>query len=204
MALYDQVELLCQAILDRGEKEAARIVAQARDQAARMAADEEVRGREVLEHTRREVQAQAHLAARSSLDRAELDSKRLVAQAKEARLNEALEQGRERLLAFRESAEYPEWLKRSLLRILGQLEGESFRVAAHPEENRWLTPELMEAVSRESGRKLEFSVDAELPPGGFTVTRADGRVRYDQTFQGLMERQRESLRAELARRLWGG
>jgi vacuolar-type H+-ATPase subunit E/Vma4 len=35
------------------------------------------------------------------------------------------------------------------------------------------------------------------------VIRADGRVRLDMTFQGLLERQRDDLRAEVARRLWG-
>jgi vacuolar-type H+-ATPase subunit E/Vma4 len=33
------------------------------------------------------------------------------------------------------------------------------------------------------------------------VVRADGRVRFDQTFQGIMDRQRETLRAETARKL---
>jgi len=35
------------------------------------------------------------------------------------------------------------------------------------------------------------------------VIRADGRVRIDQTFAGIIERQPETLRAETARQLWG-
>jgi vacuolar-type H+-ATPase subunit E/Vma4 len=53
------------------------------------------------------------------------------------------------------------------------------------------------------GCHLDFAFDPDLPPGGCVIIRADGRVRIDQTFQGIIERQREILRAYTARRLWG-
>jgi vacuolar-type H+-ATPase subunit E/Vma4 len=31
---------------------------------------------------------------------------------------------------------------------------------------------------------------------------ADGRLRYDATFQGILDRKRDSLRTELAKLLW--
>ena len=58
-------------------------------------------------------------------------------------------------------------------------------------------------MSRERGCHLAFAADQDLPPGGLVVVRADGRVRFDQTFQGIIDRQRETLRAETARKLWG-
>jgi vacuolar-type H+-ATPase subunit E/Vma4 len=204
MALYDRVELLCQAIDAQGKEEAQKIVAQARDRAARSVAEEEERRQEVLNRTKTEVQAQAQVEARNRLDRAELESKRKVAQTKEALLNEIFTQGLRRLQEFRSSPEYRKWLREMLVKVLGQLEGQGFRVAAHPEEARWLTPELLAEVGRENNCRVEFTPDPELPPGGFLAVRADGKVRYDQTFPGIINRQRETLRAELARRLWEG
>ncbi len=50
---------------------------------------------------------------------------------------------------------------------------------------------------------MPFATDPDLPPGGCVIFRADGRVRLDQTFEGIIERQRETWRGETARRLWG-
>jgi vacuolar-type H+-ATPase subunit E/Vma4 len=62
---------------------------------------------------------------------------------------------------------------------------------------------LLEEVGQARACRLDLNGDPDLPPGGFVVVRADGRVRVDQTFQGIMDRQRETLRAETARKLWG-
>jgi vacuolar-type H+-ATPase subunit E/Vma4 len=202
MPLYDQIELLCQAILSQGRQEADKIVSQARDQAARQVAAEETRSREALQRGRDEMQAQARFEARNRLDRAALEGKRQVAEAKEAALTEIFQQGRERLQAFRQEPEYPEWLHRLLVKAARELGGDHLRIITHLEETRWLTPELLEQVGRESGCRLELETDPETPPGGFLAVRTDGRLRYDLTFQGIIDRRRESLRAALARLLW--
>jgi len=202
MALYEQVELLCQAIHAQAREEAEALLARARKEATNLVAAAGVRHAQVLERTKGEVQAQALLEARSRLDRAELKSKRTVAQTKDGLLDEIFSLGRERLQAFRQTPEYRDWLRRTLLATLAQLEGESFQVAAHPEESEYLTTEFLAQVSHESVRQLTLAPDPDLPPGGFMLVRADGKVRYDQTFQGILERQRETLRADLARQLW--
>jgi len=202
MPLYDQVELLCQAIAAQGREEAARIIAQAREEAERSVAAAQAHREEALSRTQAEVTAQAQLAARTLVDRARLEARRRLAQAKEGIIRDLLAQVMERLQAFRESPQYPGWLKGALLAALQQLEGDRFQVRAHPEEARWLTPELLAEVSRERGCQLAWTGEAAVPPGGFLLVRADGKVRYDQTFQGILARQRESLRGDMARRLW--
>ncbi len=204
MALYDQVELLCQAIHSRGREEAEGVLARAREEAANLVAAAQTRGAEVLERTKGTVKAQALLEARSMLDRAELEGKRSVAQTKEALLNEVFALGMERLQAFRHTPEYRDWLRRTLLAALAQMEGDNFQVAAHPEESEYLTTELLTQVSQESGRQLIFAPDPDLSFGGFMLVQADGKVRFDETFQGIIARQQEHLRADLARRLWEG
>jgi V/A-type H+/Na+-transporting ATPase subunit E len=203
MPLYDQVELLCQAINTQAQGEVETINAQARAEADRRLSEAEARHQEALARTRAEVEAQARLAARSRIDRAELEGKRQVAQIKETILNEVFEQTRARLLAFRETPGYRDWLRATLLAALQQLEGEQFQVRANPEEESWLTPDLLEEVAQARACRLDLAADPDLPPGGFVVVRADGRVRFDQTFQGIMERQRDTLRADTARQLWG-
>jgi V/A-type H+/Na+-transporting ATPase subunit E len=203
MPLYDQVELLCQAIANQAHGEVEAILTQARGAADLRLREAEARRQEALGRTRAEVEAQARLEARSRIDRAELEGKRLVSQTKEKILNEVFEQTRAWLLAFRETPGYRDWLRTTLLAALQQLEGEQFRVMANPGEKKWLTPDLLEEVGRELACRLDLTGDPDLPPGGFVVVRADGRVRFDQTFQGIMDRQRETLRAETVRQLWG-
>ncbi|MCK9375361.1 MAG: V-type ATP synthase subunit E [Syntrophobacterales bacterium] len=203
MPLYDQVELLCQAINTQAQEEAEKISTQAQAEADRRQSDAEGRRQEVLAKTRAEVEAQAKLAARSRIDRAELESKRQISQTKETCLAEIFTQAQTRLQAWRDTPAYGDWLRAGLTAALGQLEGEQFRITANPEEARWLTPDLLGKVSRERACRLELVADPELTPGGFVVAQSDGRVRVDQTFQGLIDRRREALRAEIAGKLWG-
>jgi len=203
MPLFDQVELLCQAMGGQAREEVEKIVAHARDEAARLVAAAEAQRVETLGRTKAEVEAQAKLEARNRLDRAELESKRQTGQTKEAILRQVFSRALAQLQDFRRSPAYPDWLSRRLLATLKQLEGQQFQVVAYPEEAQWLTPELLTATGREAGAQLTWAPDEDAPPGGFLLVRADGKVRYDQTFQGIIERQKESLRAELAQRLWG-
>ena len=203
MTLYDQAELLCQAITAQAKGEADQILARAREEADRRENEAEARRQEGLARTKAEVEAQAKLSARSRIDRAELEGKRRVSQTKETFLTEVFSQAQARLQAFRETADYLDWLRGNLLDALQQLEGDRFRVVANPEEARWLTPDLLEEVSQARDCHLDLAADPDLPPGGFVVLRADGRVRVDQTFAGIIDRQRETLRAETARQLWG-
>jgi vacuolar-type H+-ATPase subunit E/Vma4 len=203
MPLYDQVELLCQAITSQAKVEVDQVLARAREEADRRLAEDEVSRQEALARTKAEVEAQAKLSARNLIDRAELEGKRRVSQTKETWLTEVFGQAQARLQAFRATAGYRDWLRTTVLGVLQQLEGEDFRVMAHPDEEKWLTPDLLDEVSAAQGCHLAFDADPDLPPGGFVVIRADGRVRFDQTFAGIIERQRETLRAETARQLWG-
>jgi V/A-type H+/Na+-transporting ATPase subunit E len=202
MPLYDQVELLCQAISSQVRTEAEQIAAQARQEADALVAAAQTRRQEALARTREEVAAQAQLTARSLVDRAQLTARRQAAQAKETMLNDILAQGLQRLKDFRQSADYQNWLRQALAAAIKQLGDGGFKVAAHPGEARWLTPEFLAAEGRDCGCSLEWVPDVSLPAGGFVLVRADGKVRLDQTFQGIMERQRESLRAAIARKLW--
>lgn len=204
MPLYDQVELLCQAIAVQAGDEAEKIRARAQEEADRRLNEAEAQRQVGLARTRAEVEAQAALDARSRIDRAELESKRRLSQTKETALNEIFTQAQDRLQAFRQTPDYRDWLRRTLWGALQQLEGDQFQVMANPAEEPWLTLDLMQTVSQEHACRLTFAADPDLPPGGFVVVRADGRVRFDQTFQGIIERQREALRAEIARKLWGG
>jgi vacuolar-type H+-ATPase subunit E/Vma4 len=202
MPLYDQVDLLCQAVLAQGREEAEKILKQARSQADRLEAAEKGREQEVLERTRREVQARAHHDARNLVDRASLESKRRVAEAKEVVIAHVFELARARLLAFRDSLQYPNWLREILLKAVSELGGGNCRLVAHPEDASRLTADLIDKVSREAGVALELETTDQAPAGGFMAFSADGRLRYDATFQGILDRKRDSLRTELAKLLW--
>lgn len=202
MPLYDQVELLCQAILAQGKQKAEEIVKEAVEQAERLAADEEARSREALRRAGEELRSQALLTARNRVDRAALESKRRIAEAKEALLGEIFKLGMEHLQAFRSGADYQEWLRQRLIKARQELTGKGLHLKANPEEARCLTDELLTEVGQATGSRLELELDAEVPAGGFIAVQEDGRMRLDQTFKGIINRQRERLRTELARKLW--
>jgi vacuolar-type H+-ATPase subunit E/Vma4 len=118
----------------QAREEADKLVADVRDEAARLVAAAEAQRQETLARTKAEVEAQAKLEARNRLDRAELESKRQTGQTKEAILRQVFSRALARLQEFRQSPAYPDWLSRGLLATLKQLEGQQFQVVAHPEE----------------------------------------------------------------------
>lgn len=203
MPLYDQVELLCHAITTQAEAEAEKIRARAREEADQRVAEAEAYRQRVLAQTKAEVEDQARLDARSRIDRAELESKRRISQTKETVLKEIFAQAQDRLQAFRETPDYLNWLKRSLVNALRQLGGNQFQAMINPAEGKWFTPDFLKEVCTAGACQLTLTNDPDLSAGGFVVVRADGRVRLDQTFQGIIDQGREAFRAEIARKLWG-
>jgi V/A-type H+-transporting ATPase subunit E len=202
MTLFDRVELFCQAILDQGRADAERILHQAREQSASMVARAEKERQAALELAQRQLQAQAQWEARAVVDRANLESKRRLAQARGDLLTRFFREAQECLLTFRKSPDYIPWLHRKLAESIRLLGGDRFQVRVHPEENRWLQPELLESLGKETAAHLELAADPDLPRGGFILSSAEARVQVDQTFQGLLRQKEERLRTQLARRLW--
>ena len=115
MPLFDQVELLCQAMGGQAREEADKLVADVRDEAARLVAAAEARRVETLGRTKAEVEAKAKLEARNRLDRAELEGKRQTGQTKEAILSEVFNRALAQLQDFRRSPDYPLIFKRQVL-----------------------------------------------------------------------------------------
>jgi|UniRef100_A0A7V6A5L2 V/A-type H+-transporting ATPase subunit E len=202
MALFDRVELFCQAILDQGRAEAERLLRQARERHDALVAQAQKERQAALQRAQGTLQAEGRVEARAIIDRAHLESKRRLAHAKEAILTEVRQEAQARLLAFRETPDYPLWLHRKLVEAVNFLGGSRFQVKVHPEEVRWLHAQLLEQVRQETGAELELDSDPGMPPGGFVVLTADQRMRLDQTFQGLAARREEALRTQLARILW--
>lgn len=202
MALFDRVELFCQAILDQGREEAERVLRQARERHEALVAQAQQDRQAALQRAQGTIQAQAQREARAIIDRAHLESKRRLAQAKEAVLTEVLQEAQTRLLAFRQTPDYSPWLHRKLVESIRYLGGSRLQVKIHPEEGRWVNDLLLEQVHQETGAALEVSRDPEMPSGGFALLTMDQRVRLDQTFRGLIARREEFLRTQLARILW--
>ncbi len=202
MPLYDQVELLCQAILTQGTGEAEKVIDQTRAEADSQVAAAEARRRETVRRARAETQAQARLEAQSRIDRAALESKRRLAEAREAMLAEIFQQGLQRLLILRGTPEYADWLRRKMIEAIKELASDHILIKPHPEEAGWLSPDLVAQVGQEVACQLDLVPDPEVSCGGFLAVRADGRMRYDQTFQGISNRRRDEVRMALARILW--
>ena len=166
MPLYDQVELLCQAITSQAKGE---VETDPGPGPGRSGSPPE-RGRGPPPGGAGQDQSGGGgpgqtLDARSRIDRAELEGKRRVSQTKETFLTEVFSQAQARLQAFRETAGYRDWLRATLLGALQQLEGEQFRVMANPEEEKWLTPDLLEEVSQARGCHLDLGRRPGPAPG---------------------------------------
>ena len=181
MTLYDQVKLLCQAMNTQAQGEVETILTQAKAEADRRLSEAEARRQEALARTKAEVEAQARLEARSRIDRAELEGKRRISQTKETWLTEVFGQAQARLQAFRETPGYRDWLRDA--RCTPAVGRRSVRVMANPEEEKWLTPDLLEEVSPRPGLPTRLGRRPRPAPGGWWWSGPTAGCPVDQTFR---------------------
>ncbi|PIE33387.1 hypothetical protein CSA56_11955 [candidate division KSB3 bacterium] len=192
-----------QAILNEARQEAEGIVDLARREAER-----------ILEEARKELeQAYRTESPTAAAQMAKTRFKQLVAAAKlDARKQHLLTQERliadvwqnvsDQLLLAREDEAYPKLLQRLTHEGIDALDGEQFELIVAQEDRHFITQDFLQALSEQTGTTLALADQSEPDITGVIVQRADKRVRCDNSLQGILLRQEDTLRLEIAKRLF--
>jgi V/A-type H+-transporting ATPase subunit E len=134
------------------------------------------------------------------LSTAEMEVKRMVLNCRESLIDEAFALAREKFEAFKKTKEYTNILQKHIISSIGELEGNSFTVIASKHDSFSLTDSVVNKVKKETGKKglkLELQeVDEDI--GGVIVREKNGKVSIDNTFDSMLNRIKNEIRAKVS------
>jgi len=198
MANRQGVEALAHEIISSAHERADEMVAAARARAA----DEVRRAEEEAAATRARVVGQAQLEAAQERTRIEaaarMEARQHILATREALISRVLEEARAQLTGGLSPQERRAALEKAVFASAAALGGGRLTVRTNRQDAPFLTPELLEGLTR---RLAARGIAAELEPGptadilgGAIVTGDGGRVIIDHSFDARLEQHLLELR----------
>jgi len=208
MVAQERLQALSARVLGEAHERAQEATARAEMRAAAI----EQRAREAGEARRRTVLSEAEQEAgryRSRIESAaHLEAKRRLLAKREELIARALAMAHQRLLTALSPEERRAALERALLEAAAALGGGCLTVRTNPQDAAFLTPQfLAELRSRLAAEGVTAEVALGPPAdisGGAVVSKEEGRVIFDNSFEARVERLQFALRNEVWQILTSG
>jgi len=134
------------------------------------------------------------------LSTAEMEVKRMVLNCRESLIDEAFALARQKFEAFKKTKEYTDILKKHIIASIGELEGNSFTIVVSKADSFSLSDAVVNMIKKETGKKgLKLKLEeVEKDLGGVIVREKDGKVSIDNTFDSMLNRIKNEIRAKVS------
>jgi V/A-type H+-transporting ATPase subunit E len=186
------IERLKGSLLSEANEDARKIVEAAETHVSRMLEEERSRIAARKKESDREIEKLLEEQRNERIAWARLESKRLMAEAREDAIKNVLEEFFDSLEGVRTTPEYRKFLAKAVPEAASEL-GNSVTVRVL-KGDKALLPAL-------KGAKVKEDLDAL---GGAIVESEDGKIRIDLTLETLFEARRDEIRKRIYDKLFGG
>lgn len=196
-------DLIARDILDKAEKEGAEMIQAARKEAeailnaARLSAGEE------SERQKDEIKVLAERLREEILAKGRMAAKRELLEKREELISRILEQAKKELHAFTDSKKYKDVLLKIAVDACEKVGSRAVVLKANRRDLDFLKRSKRKMERMLKGWRISFGRPIETI-GGVRAGSEDGAVEVDETFEGRLNRQLESLRVEVAKLLFEG
>lgn len=200
-------EELIQRILEQGRLEAQRILKEAKEKAKSILDEARVRARrevaEKIESIKREAEERATMIRHVAEVRAKMAYRLKMLEEKNKMIEEVFKAAWDRLNRLTEKDEYLKVLEELIIEAAISIGGGRLRIIApqHQEEavKRLNLEDIARTVEEETESRTEFELVFKplKVTGGVIVETQDGRIMFDNTFEGRMKRLRNTLVKEV-------
>jgi vacuolar-type H+-ATPase subunit E/Vma4 len=192
-------DVLRKEILEQSKSEAEEILKQARKECERLLRQAKKEADEIQAKVLHDGQIQALGIEKKILSSVHLEIKKQHLKGREQTLNRVIQTVREKLEQFRQKPEYRHFLEESIIEAVLALSGDSILLRAGDIEKNLLKKGLLketeQSIRNSAGRTVSLAVDPEpLREGGVLAVSADGRTRYDNSFEAQIKRQEDTIR----------
>lgn len=158
----------------------------------------------IKQHIEESSRSQNENAAKRELGRSRLQAKMSFLAEKEAGITTVFEEGKKKIAALVQSSEYGTILANLILSAGITLGGGNLNLTlAKADTSKVNVSDLAQKISSKTGTQTSISIDStELKSrfGGVIVKKSD--LWVDNTFEAIIERRTESIRAEIAKLLF--
>jgi V/A-type H+/Na+-transporting ATPase subunit E len=186
------IEKLKGSLLAEANEDAQKIVGSAESHVRSMVEEERSKGSAMKKEAEKDVEKQLDEQRNERIAWARLESKRIIAEAREDAIQNVVEEFFDSLGSVRKTPEYKKFLAKAVVEAAGELGGD---VSVHiVKGDKALIPAI-------KGAKV--SEDLEVL-GGAIVETADGNIRIDLTLETLFETRRDETRKRIYEKLFGG
>jgi len=202
-------EVLGSEVLADAERRAERIRRRAQRSAEGIRQKAEEEARKVAEDILAEARRRGERTSRMILATVGVEAMKTHLALKEELISASLEEAWQRLLA-RNDYDYAAALVELGAAAVSRMPGEEFVLQLGEDDGRQdgeaVCRQIEQKVSTEWGRQVRVRLSPEHPPiaGGCVVLSADGRLRYDNSFEARRRRLHQQLRQMAARNLFSG
>ena len=186
------IESLTSSLISEAEKEAKEIIESAESHVAGMLSDEKSKCSKFLKDAEEDAKKRISEYQQERVAWAQLEKKRIMAEAKEDAIKSALDEIYKSLAKLRGTAKYKAFLKSAVSSAVQDLKGKKLIVHVLKGDKK-LLPRM------NAGVKVVTDLDAV---GGVIVETADNRMRVNYTLESVFESRSEELRKKISARLF--
>lgn len=207
MALSKNTQLMVGEILKEADKKAEEIISSAKSEASTILNAAKFTAKEEEESTLKEARTEGKRACDEVLAKGKMQAKKEALQRREEMINQVFKGTEKELEKYVKMESY----KRSLVKIViaaGKKLGSKDVVVLANRRDLQLLKKSEQGITRglsTGGEKASVTFGEPIQAiGGVVVKSADGKVEVDETFDGRMKRELESLRVKIAKILFEG
>jgi vacuolar-type H+-ATPase subunit E/Vma4 len=190
-------------IIEKAEKEGAETIQAAREKAEVMLNAARLSAREESEKQKDEIEVLAGHLREEILAKGRMAAKRELLEKREELIFRILERAKKESHAFTNSKKYKDVLLKIAVDACEKVGSRAVVLKANRRDLDFLKRSKREMERRLKGRRISFGRSIETI-GGIRARSEDGAVEVDETFEGRLNRQLESLRIEVAKLLFEG
>lgn len=201
MPVGSEVDLFCRALAEEGQREAEKILSQARSEAAGLLAEAQQHAEKTFEVQRHAAGYQAQAEARKLVDAAELEARKRIITFRETVIRDVLNELAQRLNAFRQSSAYADFLLGGVQEGIEALAGREFIVELASAERDAMAAGITD-FARKHGWHVEV-IGSPVVDGGVRVYSHDRRRLYDNSLAARQKRCEDEIRARIWRKILG-
>jgi len=133
----------------------------------------------------------------------EVEIRNMLLHSKEELVDQAFETALGKLRDFVETPKYHDYLLKLIEQAAQRIDSKNIILQVNTEDKKWLTQEPLQSLSKKLRLDIKLSDENQMCIGGCKIQTEDGKITYDSTIDSRLQELKLTLRAEVARILFG-
>ncbi|RMH05638.1 MAG: hypothetical protein D6704_09015 [Nitrospirae bacterium] len=203
MPVSGNIAAMGEALLAQAREEAQHMLAAAQQEAEVLMQATEEEAQQIVSAAISQAEAEAKLEAQRRIAAAEVEAARVIIRAREAVIQQATDRLVQQLHALPHKPDYVTVLEQLLREAVTGLGRPELYLQVRKVDCPLVTEEWLKQMGDELGVSLHRHPEPVDISGGLIVSTPDRRLTFDQSFNALLHRHADVLRAIMAQVLWG-